>query len=109
MVIDGYKALMIILHYGREHQLRKVAEEFYELIEAIWKGDSMEHVAEEIADCRVMLEQFKQLYNIPESVIVDISNKKIDRQLERIQHEKENIDIDSRNMPGTRLRNNENL
>lgn len=111
MVIDGYKALMIILHYGRNHQLRKMAEESYELIEAVLNGDQTEHVAEEIADCRVMLEQIKQLYCITEEKIVEIANKKIDRQLERIQNERENQDSRDYdgNMPGSRLYGNKNV
>ena len=93
MVIDRDSALMIILHYGRRHQARKLMEEAYELAEAVLSGDDPAHVAEEIADCRVMLEQIKELYCISEKNIIEIANAKIDRQLKRIQNEKDRQDI----------------
>lgn len=84
---------MIILHYGRRHQARKLMEEAYELADAIMGGDDPDHVAEEIADCRVMLEQIKELYCISEENIMKIANSKIQRQLKRIQNEKNSKDI----------------
>lgn len=92
MVIDRDNALMIILHYGRRHQARKLMEEAYELADAIMGGDDPDHVAEEIADCRVMLEQIKELYCISENSIMKIANSKIKRQLKRIQDEKNRQD-----------------
>lgn len=91
--IDKEKALMVFLRYGLRHQTRKFAEESYELIEALLAPnranfDNIEHVKEEIADCCVLIEQFKQFYNFSDESIADIANAKIERQLKRIENEK---------------------
>ena len=92
--IDKEKALMVFLRYGWRHQTRKFAEESYELIEALLAHnranfDNIEHVKEEIADCCVLIEQFKQYYNFSDESIADIANAKIERQLKRIENEKD--------------------
>ena len=43
------------------------------------------HIAEEIADCYVMLEQFRQYYEIPNKDLEKIMRYKIERQLERME------------------------
>lgn len=92
----------IINHYGVNHQLKKLNEEIFELIEAvmnyrtiqtfnpteIYITKGIEAVTEEIADCYVMLEQFRLLYEITDEEIKNIMELKIDRQLERIANEK---------------------
>ena len=93
----------IILHYGVNAQQRQLAEEVFELQEAITTHelknsvsyeiplteltDTKEHIAEEIADVMVLLNQFKDYYNIPDETLLVFMKGKIDRQLERIQNE----------------------
>lgn len=103
------KLLTIINHYGIDKQLKYIHSEYFELDEAILnereisfngEGDigdiltlhkAKEHIAEEIADVMVMLEQFQHYYNIKTEDIHKIMNEKIDRQLERIEKENESI------------------
>ena len=98
--------LKIINHYGVLKQLKYFYSEVYELTEAILKLENYDdetydfgsgrvdwtgwrrHIAEEIADCYVMLEQFRHYYNIPDMTIDKIMHDKIKRQLERIENEK---------------------
>lgn len=102
------KLLKIINHYGVMPQLKYFQSEVFELNEAIidmqhkkWEMESKTpevvdpilndfrlHIAEEIADVEVMLLQFKEYYHIDGKQILEIMNKKIDRQLERIEVEK---------------------
>ena len=51
----------IIEHYGEEAQVKKAAEEFAELIRALMRGDR-DNIAEEMADCRIMLGQLEIIY-----------------------------------------------
>lgn len=85
------KLLKIINNYGVMHQLKYFQSEIFELNEAIileqYDEDSIEHIAEEIADVEVMLLQFKEYYHIDGNLILEIMNKKIDRQLGRIENE----------------------
>lgn len=91
--------LKIIKHYGVNAQQRQFAEEVFELQEAIIEyensgcydeEDSVEfvnHIAEEIADVMIMLNQFKAYYGIPNETILVFMRGKVDRQLERIKNE----------------------
>lgn len=95
------KLLKIISFYGINHQQRKLQEEVFELNEAIINAENnrlvgisrnpselaIKHIAEEIADVEVMLLQFKEYYHIDGNDILKIMNKKIDRQLKRIEEE----------------------
>ena len=98
--------LKIINHYGVMPQLKYFQSEVYELGEAIWEYQSSgwdfdnedceelekkysNHIAEEIADVMVMLEQFRLYYDISDMTVKDIMVNKIDRQLERIEKEGE--------------------
>ena len=85
-------------HYGLQHQLNKTVEELIELVQAIqdysfklgMRDDeiSTEHVAEEIADVTIMLDQLQYLLECKETV--DLYREvKIDRQIGRIKAEKE--------------------
>ena len=93
--------LKIVNHYGIIPQLKYFQGEVWELNEAIIKKEedyqfcettlkmdkkNIEHIAEEIADCYVMLEQFRLYYGIEEAV-EKIMKQKINRQLERIENE----------------------
>ena len=95
------KLLKIISHYGVNAQQRQLAEEVFELQEAIIKAECnrcigvvrkpcdecINHIAEEIADVMIMLKQFRVYYNISDKTINTIMRKKIQRQLERIKNE----------------------
>lgn len=71
--------------YGNENQYDKLQEELGELIEAI-DEDDLEHIAEEIADVEIMLEQIKYLSNLYETVKLQ-KDYKIMRQLQRVHKE----------------------
>ena len=86
----------IIKHYGINAQQRQLAEEVFELQEAItaYENDyeglytyGTEHIVEEIADVVIILKQFRIYYNISDKTINTIMRKKIQRQLERIKNE----------------------
>ena len=88
--------LKIIKHYGVNAQQRKLAEEVFELQEAITtlecrkrdiEGDEIDNIAEEIVDVMIMLNQFKAYYEIPNETILVFMREKVDRQLERIKNE----------------------
>lgn len=93
--------LQIINHYGIKSQQRKLQEEVFELQEAIINAENnrligisrkpselaIEYIAEEIADCCVMLNQFQLYYGIENKQIEETMKFKIDRQLERINKE----------------------
>ena len=89
--------LRIINHYGINNQQRKLEEEVFELQEAITAyendyeglnmGNDTNHIAEEIADVAVLLNQFIDYYDLDSEKIQEIANYKIRRQLERIKNE----------------------
>ena len=95
--------LKLIQHYGVNAQQRQLAEEVFELQEAITTHelknsvsyeiplteltDTKEHIAEEIADVTVMLKQFQYHYGIENEFILALIKGKVDRQLERIKNE----------------------
>lgn len=90
--------LKIVKNYGISNQVRKFNEECFELQEAIIIREQEEdissftdileeHIAEELADCMVLIEQFKLYYNISSEEITEIFWSKVNRQLERIKGE----------------------
>ncbi len=95
--------LKIISHYGVNAQQRQLAEEVFELQEAITTHElknsvsyeiplteiveTKEHIAEEIADVLVLLFQFNEYYGLDIDDISKIMDNKIKRQLERIKNE----------------------
>ena len=90
--------LKIIQHYGVMPQLKYFQSEVFELNEAIFEKEKIgaypgieerKHIAEEIADVMVMLEQFKLYYGISSEEITEIFWSKVNRQLERIAKEEE--------------------
>ena len=97
----GEDLLKIINHYGVIPQLKYFQSEVFELNEAIieyetlYNNDSTmkqleackNHIAEEIADVLVMLNQFRLYYGITDEEVKDIMMSKIERQLERIKNE----------------------
>ena len=94
--------LKIISTYGVLPQLKYFQSEVFELVEAVinrelhWNYDTEiqdikpldKHIAEEIADCTVMLKQFQYYYGIEDKEIEEVMKYKIDRQLDRIEKEK---------------------
>ena len=80
------KEIEIINHYGYRHQIRKLAEEQYELIEALFEEDK-EHITEEIADCLLLINQFKSFYHIQDKDIQKVYDYKLARQERRIADE----------------------
>ena len=88
----------IVKHYGVRSQLKHFQSEVYELTEAIidyqfYRGPEekeprRKHIAEEIADCLVMIRQFKEYYDISNDEIKNVMKYKVKRQLERIKNEK---------------------
>ena len=95
--------LKIITYYGVNNQQRKLAEECFELQEAITEyelvsnnkvlfsdfyiGKCHEHIAEELADVSLLLNQFKHYYNISNEELCKIMQAKIDRVFARIEKE----------------------
>lgn len=94
--------LKIINHYGVNAQQRQLAEEAFELQEAITKAEDVyektvlfkeylsnlkTNIAEEIADVAVMLKQFQYYYGIENEFIIALMRGKVNRQLERIKNE----------------------
>lgn len=96
--------LQIINHYGVLPQLKHFNSEVFELTEAIINAENnrligisrkpsklaIEHIAEEIADVLNMVEQFMYYYDIDIRDVIEIKHQKINRQLERIENEKDN-------------------
>lgn len=92
------KLLSIINHYGIKHQQRKLAEEVFELQEAITEeqceGSDYDysemhknHIAEELTDVIVLVSQIKEYYGISDAQLGKIMDFKVYRTLERIKEE----------------------
>lgn len=82
------KYLKIIEYYGVNVQLKQLNEEVYEFEEAVLEKHDKEHITEEIADILVILQQFKEKYNIDLTEINKVMRYKVDRQIRRIEEEK---------------------
>ena len=73
--------------YGEDRQIVKCLEELAERQQVICKvlygEDTMEHMAEEIADATIMLEQMRMIFNINDKVCeyMDAKVKRIDDRL----------------------------
>lgn len=72
-------------HYGPAHQGNKLMEEIGELITASTKSD-IDHFVEEMADVSIMIEQMAYLLE-KESLFAETREKKIARQIKRIEDE----------------------
>ena len=92
-MIDDERIKTIAKHYGIKKQLRQLAEECSELaVEASHsarKGTTVK-IIEEIADVQIMIEQIIHLAEIDRCDIQDCINFKLDRQMKRIEKEKDN-------------------
>jgi NTP pyrophosphatase (non-canonical NTP hydrolase) len=99
----------IASHFDFSNQVMQLSEECAELIQAVNKyrrfrgskttrdeiiestNDSnmlIQNIAEEIADVDIMLEQMKILLNISNEAVEGIKEKKVNRQLARIERER---------------------
>ena len=69
---DNEILLDAIYTFGPNHQKRKAVEEMSELTKEIMKDmdgkGNLDHIAEEIADTEITLEQLKLIYNCAEDV-----------------------------------------
>ncbi len=87
--VYSYDIRMIANCYGYEEQSRMLQEECAELIQAINKwhrkpsAKSLDNIAEEIADVRIMCEQVTYLLGLGRSVEV-YKREKILRQMDRL-------------------------
>ena len=84
------KIRAIARHYGKEPQMGVTQEECAELIQAISKvrrkgetKDAIDHLAEEIADVRIMCAQLEELFRVRASVALRM-HQKLNRQMKRI-------------------------
>ena len=75
-------------YYGFEKQGNKLAEEASELAAAMNKllagEDSREAVVEEMADTIIMIKQMLYLMGVKGNELIEMTNKKIKRQLKRM-------------------------
>lgn len=89
----------ILNYYGRENQLLKSIEELDELKDAIRKertADTLDNynydvkaeVMTELADVLIMCEQLRRMHSIPLCELEREINYKVDRQLKRMEGEK---------------------
>ena len=83
------KLRMIADKYGVSRQMYKLMEECGELVAASAKYDPHDyrtgyHLAEEIADVRVMIEQIEYLLSI-HGTVQEYMDHKVDRQIKRMR------------------------
>lgn len=77
--------LKIINHYGEKNQIRKLAEEQFELIEALLEKNK-EHIKEEMADNIHIIFQFAEFYGIESTEILEEIERKNARTIERMEN-----------------------
>ena len=80
---------LIAEKYGMNNQIIKLMEECGELVTAAAKYDphhpyTIEHIAEEAGDVRIMLMQIEYLLGI-QTTVQENMNKKINRQINRMK------------------------
>lgn len=81
----------IFNYYGRKGQEYKLVEEMAELTQSIINNDR-KNIIEEMADVQIVLMQLRLNLNSSESKeFVKLFNEKIERQLNRIEIEKNRI------------------
>lgn len=96
MLETGYitKIIEIVDNYGKRNQVGQAIEEMSELTVELNKNinrnkDNVEDITKEIADVMIMLMQLLVIYDISTDAISIEMQKKIDRQIKRIQNEKD--------------------
>ena len=95
------KIQYIANHYGYESQSRQLVEELSELIQAICKHNrtfagkrlsklsncpEKDAITEELADVIIMMHQLDYLIGINANSVYEVIKRKLDRQIERINH-----------------------
>lgn len=87
--------------FGWDNQRIKLLEEMGELIRAVCKFElgqcSVEHVAEEVADVEIMLEQLKQYYQI-RGEVKTFRGRKLERLLDIIKSGKTTLTDDEKGL-----------
>jgi DNA helicase IV len=77
--------------YGKEEQLNIAIEELSELIKEICKHkrgeDNICAIVEEMADCYIMLEQMKMIFELDDGRIIHEMNRKTERLKKRLSGE----------------------
>ena len=104
------RLLKIIRHFGLKNQIKKFAEEAFELQEALTvyssnefneknlnqehalREEDRQHVVEELSDCLVLINQFAAYFNITDGELMDMMSSKIARTLNRIDDENSRAD-----------------
>lgn len=95
MNLEKEKVKKILDFYGHNLQKMQAVEEMAELSVELIKNanrnkSNEEAIKDEIADVSLMLYQLKMIYNITDEEIEKVIDRKIDRQLERIEAPNEN-------------------
>ena len=95
MTEDDLKLLReAIAAFGREHQLMKTVEELGELSSALCRHMENEgsrlHVAEEMADVEIMLEQLKMMLH-NEDMVASFRRLKLNRLAARVEQKKTGV------------------
>jgi hypothetical protein len=93
------KCKLIAEHYGKAKQRMQAVQELSELILVISRRADqkediqayIESLIDEIADSKIMIEQLKSLYQISDFDIRRRIDFKLDRQLDRISQEAEEM------------------
>lgn len=92
-------ATKILEHYGQSKQEIQAVQELSELIILLAarkdqrKRGYVDHVAEEIADSFIMIEQIRIAHGIQDKQINSVIVQKLSRQLGRIEKEKQENEI----------------
>lgn len=80
-------------YYGVKNQLIVAIEELSELQKELCKclrnQQSREHIVEELADVMIVIEQLREIFNIPEGELETYIGFKTARLLRRIDYESE--------------------
>jgi hypothetical protein len=81
--------LKIFEHFGWKNQRRKLVEEINEFNDEVLllekgKGDIKDFIGE-LADCYILLKEFKETYEINDEELMLVIRAKLNRTLERIE------------------------
>ena len=95
--VNSYTVQKTIMRYGEQMQQTVAMEECAELIKEISKAirgqARKEHIAEEIADVLICIENIQQIHGIPDEKIQRYIDLKTDRILARINNAKTEMGV----------------
>ena len=80
----------IFTHFGYDAQVKKLNEEFFEVTEALVLKNR-EMVVEEIADVLVVLEGFKEHYEISDEELLESGVPKVDRTIRKVDKSQKHL------------------